>query len=154
MKKKTVNVYTDGSYSDSDLLPCSGVGVWFGENHPWNVAQAGFAKSSNEAELSGVETGYKIIFTAPKKKKCKYVICTDSSSVVNAITNKKPFKPTAHRENKILNNIFSFQTKKGVDVDIKLVKGHSGLPGNDGAHKLANQGRKTALKVVRLLKRR
>lgn len=136
------NVFTDGSFTGGydKGSGYGGIGVWFGENHPDNVAaqMVGPEKCSQQAELEALLEAYKIIFKRHDKR--TYEIYCDCQSAINLVNMPylvhSRFKETVERIHTYKNAIPATCT-----VYLTRILGHNGNPGNERAHYLANMGR-------------
>lgn len=157
------HVYTDGACSNNQnkKLAIAGVGVWFGDDDERNVSEKleGEIQTNNRAELTALIRAIEVFFT-PKNKKQKVeetdetvkivkhlILHTDSQYCKDGIekwivnwkkngwktSNKKPVK------NKDLWEQLD-RLREEHPIKFEWVRGHSKVPGNEKADKLAVKG--------------
>ncbi|GLB43513.1 putative RNase H [Lyophyllum shimeji] len=143
-------VYCDGSCRGNGKVGCyAGVGVWWGENDPRNIAErCPGDQTNNRAELIAIA---RVLETTPKSKK-SLLIKTDSQYSINCFEKwlpswiSKGYKTSSGDPVKNLGIIkyvdalFKERRLFGQTVQLQYVKGHSGDRGNDGADAQANLG--------------
>lgn len=152
-----LSIYTDGACKennqrDSSIRKC-GYGVWFGHEHPRNIGLPFPLEnpSNNRAELYAILAALNAIRTQTDQQNVE--ILTDSQYSIDCMVKwmsgwkRNQWKLTNHKPVKnqdILKPIDAKLSSLLSDHDIKVsfsyVKGHSGIPGNEGADRLANQG--------------
>lgn len=140
-----IYVYTDGSHSyDQDNgKSFSGHGVWFGSKHPDNVCGSGRATSALKAELMAIKAALDIIVNRQDAR--RYKICIDSREAYwSALSGTYMFPSDA----KLVASISWLIDKKHCGqgtIFFELIRGHSGIYGNECADTLAHKGRLRAI---------
>lgn len=143
-------VYSDGACKGNGKVGSyAGVGVWWGENDPRNIAErCPGDQTNNRAELIAI---VRVLETTPKSKK-PLLIKTDSQYSINCFQEWLPrwicnkFRTAVGQPVKNLGIIrylaalFNERELFGQRVHLQYVKGHSGDRGNDGADAQANLG--------------
>ena len=147
---QTATVYIDGSCikNGSDSAK-AGYGLYWGDNHPWNGS---YALSSEEGAINNkaeLKAAIKAIEIAKENHIDVLFINSDSKYVVSGATewswnwSKNGWRtstgePVKNKEEwvQLLNLIQSSE----MSVSWKHVPGHSGIPGNEEADRLAFQG--------------
>nr|XP_033791694.1 ribonuclease H1-like [Geotrypetes seraphini] len=145
-KGNSAVVYTDGCCASNGRSDArAGIGVYWGPNHPLNVAERLSGRQTNQR--AEIQAACRAIKQAKSENVNKLVLCTDSMFTINGITkwaknwrandwkrvtgeevvNKKDFKK--------LENL-----SRGMDITWRHVPAHSGYPGNEAADKLARAG--------------
>ncbi|RDW49984.1 hypothetical protein B0I75DRAFT_167791 [Yarrowia lipolytica] len=130
--ERIYKVYTDGGY-----------GVWFGENHPDNVAASlrGGNQCSQQAELQALVDAYRI--TCDRQDGRIYEIHCDCQTAIDLVNisclNYCRFRSTVDK-------IRQYKQRSNATIFLLRVLGHNGDPGNERAHYLANMGRKSCFK--------
>ncbi|XP_051173775.1 ribonuclease H1-like [Leptopilina boulardi] len=146
-----VSVYTDGSCSFNGLQNAkAGIGVWFGQNHPLNVSEPIFGRSTcNVAEIMAVTKAVNVAKEAGIKKLRIY---TDSKFVVQSVTTWMPkWKINGWKGSKkkpVINKnelITLDEALKSIEVSWIHVSSHSGIHGNEMANLLAKEGIETTV---------
>ncbi|KAK6188968.1 hypothetical protein SNE40_005035 [Patella caerulea] len=146
-----VEVYTDGAcFNNGKNGACSGIGVFWGVNDKRNTSEklAG-RQTNNRAEIHAA----RVAIEQAKKRKIKNLILhTDSEFLINSITKWiKGWKRNGWilSSGKPVVNKDDFQeldeALKGINVKWVHVRGHCGIPGNEAADRLANEGAKKSL---------
>lgn len=148
--ERIYKVYTDGSHTAEKRKLCedgsfhcelgySGYGVWFGENHPDNVAakSEGGIQCSQQAELQALVEAYRII--SERQDGRTYEIYCDCPTAIDLVKMSCltycRFRPTVER-------IRKYRKRSNSTICLLRVLGHNGDVGNEHAHYLANMGRK------------
>lgn len=141
-----VNVYTDGACSSNGYKNAvAGIGVWFGEDHPLNVAAPAVGRqTNNNAEIQAVTIAARKAKGAGVKK---LKIITDSQFLIKCINQwmpkwKKNGWKTAKNE-PVINKIELLEMEealKSLNIVWEHVNGHVGIHGNEMADKLARAG--------------
>lgn len=144
--KPVYEVYTDGSL----LGGTAGIGVYFGENNPDNVAEqfGQEGETSQRAELAAIKAAYSVIIE--RNNGHKYVIYSDSEYSINCLTDwykswEKNGWKTATGETvanqDLIKKILQLQKEPACDgkVDIKKVQAHGTSHGNNMADKYAKE---------------
>ncbi|KAF9453889.1 ribonuclease H-like protein [Macrolepiota fuliginosa MF-IS2] len=143
-------VYSDGACKgNGQAAPVAGVGVYWGPNDQRNIAErCPGDQTNNRAELIAI---IRVLETAPVERN-KLLIKTDSQYSINCF---KQWLPTWRENNfltstgsspknigiiKYLSALLKERGRRGQQVLLQHVKGHSGDPGNDGADAQANIG--------------
>ncbi|XP_078037200.1 ribonuclease H1-like [Augochlora pura] len=141
-----VIVYTDGACSSNGCDNAqAGLGVWFGDDHPLNVSQPVFGRTTNNnAEIQAVT------IAARKAKEVgveKLKIITDSKFLIQCITiwmpkwKKNGWKTAAGRP--VVNKVELLEMEEALnllEIVWEHVNGHQGIYGNEMADKLAKEG--------------
>lgn len=138
-EKVTHSVCEDGSYSSHYQQAYSGYGVWFGENHPDNVASKyeGGIQCSQQAELRALEQAYRII--SERQDGRTYEIYCDCPTAIDLV---KLSCLTYCRFRRTVDRIRQYKRSSNATICLLRVLGHNGDVGNEHAHYLANMGRK------------
>lgn len=129
----SVVMYTDGSGTVSSNV--AGIGVVI-EGAPFGTVELGECiglGSNNVAELTAIFRGLQEI---PDRNR-QIIVRSDSEYAIGSLT--KNWNSKANRE-LILNIREDIAWRKGL-VSFEHVRGHVGIPGNERADQLANQGR-------------
>ncbi|KAF8079107.1 ribonuclease H-like domain-containing protein [Lyophyllum atratum] len=143
-------VYSDGACKGNGTVGSyAGVGVWWGENDPRNIAErCPGDQTNNRAELIAI---MRVLETTPKSKR-PLLIKTDSQYSIKCFDEWLPgwvrnnFRTAAGQPVKnpgiirYLAALFEARKLFGQEVRLQYVKGHSGDRGNDGADTQANIG--------------
>ena len=127
-------IYTDGSAAEGTRDGGSAVVVTTGDPREPEVVQeikirGRTLTSSYEEEREALQEAAKWIETNTRAGNNKVMICTDSQSLVEAISNSS----------KDTENIRSSLNRAGAHTIIQWVPGHVSIPGNEMADKLANE---------------
>ncbi|XP_063972789.1 ribonuclease H1-like [Diachasmimorpha longicaudata] len=141
-----VDIFTDGACSGNGYRGAkAGFGVYFGENHPLNVAKPVVGRpTNNNAEIQAVTEAALI---AKKNGMCKIRINTDSQFLISCLTQWMPgwkrrgWKTASNQP--VINKeelIDMEQALTGLDYEFNHVRGHSGIRGNEEADRLARLG--------------
>ncbi|XP_011308876.1 ribonuclease H1-like [Fopius arisanus] len=141
-----VDIFTDGACSRNGYNGAkAGFGVWFGHNHPLNVAKPVEGRpTNNNAEIQAVTESALL----SKKHGIKKIrINTDSEFLIKCMTQWMPtWKArgwkTASNEPVVNKDELIKMEKalKGLNYEFNHVRGHSGIQGNEEADKLARLG--------------
>ncbi|KAG6856024.1 hypothetical protein H0H87_008341 [Tephrocybe sp. NHM501043] len=143
-------VYSDGACKGNGKPgSIAGVGVWWGENDPRNIAErCPGEQTNNRAELIAI---VRVLESTPKSKK-PLLIKTDSQYSMKCFNE---WLPKWSRNNfrtaggepvknvgviKYVSALLKARGLMGQEVRLQYVKGHSGDMGNDGADAQANLG--------------
>ncbi|KNZ76361.1 Ribonuclease H [Termitomyces sp. J132] len=143
-------VYCDGACKGNGQLgSVAGVGVWWEENDPRNIAErCPGDQTNNRAELIAI---VRMLETTPKSKR-PLLIKTDSQYCIKCFFQWLPkwrynnFRtsggnPVKNVEIiKYVSALLEVRALVGQPVRMEYVKGHSGDRGNDGADAQANKG--------------
>jgi len=143
-------VYSDGSCRGNGKVgSVAGIGVWWGRNDPRNLAErCPGAQTNNRAELIAI---VRVLETTPKSK-VPLMIKTDSQYSINCFRQWMPkwsrngFRTADGQPVKnqpvirYLSALLDVRARVGQKVELKYVKGHVGIEGNEGADMLANRG--------------
>lgn len=143
-------VYTDGAceHNQTPSKRRAGVGVWFGERHPYNVSRRPFGMdTNNQAELEAILDAVQIIRTRLDPT-CKYhwILKTDSNYSVKCITQywpswerrggmKSDGKPAIHYD--LVTNIVKILRGRPDHITLKYIPREE----NEYADTLAKEGR-------------
>jgi len=142
-------VYTDGACSNNGQFGArAGVGVWWGEGHPLNIAQpvSGDKHTNNTAEIQAACLSISQAMGAGIRK---LEVNTDSQFLINCVTNwmakwkKNGWKTGSGQEVKNKEDLLEIdKLLQGGRVEVKWnhVKGHSNVRGNNEADRLAVKG--------------
>ncbi|CAJ0936185.1 unnamed protein product [Ranitomeya imitator] len=148
-------VYTDGCCSCNGRLKArAGIGVYWGPNHPLNVAERLEGRQTNQR--AEIQAACKALEQAKSQNITKLVLYTDSMHTINGITKwihswkLNDWKMSTGKE---VINRRDFEKldglTQGLDVKWMHVPGHAGFGGNEEADKLAREGAlKPALDTV------
>lgn len=142
-----VTVYTDGACSKNGTgHGKAGIGVWFNDGHPLNVAAPVKGRATNnEAELQAVQVAAEVAAGSGIQKLC---IFTDSKFTINCMTSwigkwKKNNWKTQSGE-PVINKESVLALEKALNsleaVKWVHVRGHQGNHGNEQADRLARSG--------------
>lgn len=133
-----IKIYTDGACSGNPGPAGIGVVLNFNE-HSKEISEYIGQGTNNIAELKAIQKGLALI----KRRDIPVCIFTDSQYCVGVLS--RNWHANANRE--LISEIKSL-ISLFIDVQIKKVSGHSGLPGNERADQLAvkavSKGRKGA----------
>ncbi|CAO4367424.1 unnamed protein product [Caenorhabditis nigoni] len=127
--------YTDGSCLSQGLInPRAGFGVFWGNDHPWNCyGTVPGLPNCHRAEIFGAVMATQL---AIDHKQPKITIRTDSQVVMRALREMEIEKfPHSHD---LFEEIEKF--RNWIHIDVEYVKGHSGVPGNVQADRIAKKG--------------
>ena len=143
-------VYTDGACSNNGKKYArAGIGIFFGENDPRNIAQELSGKKTNNiAELTAIIVAYHVLEDEIDFGE-EIIICTDSQYAMRCCTTygekcaKKGWKKEIPNKDLVKRAYQLFKDKK--NIKFKHVLAHTGLKdrhsvGNAGADRLANEG--------------
>ena len=129
-KDNYIDIYTDGSSYYDGVRRYSGIGVFFGDNNKRNISALVGDTNNNESEILACIEALKII-----KDEYYFVnIYTDSRLVtdgMNKICSITKFGDLFEQINELANSF--------VKINWILVKGHSGIYGNEKADELSRQ---------------
>ncbi|XP_069584147.1 ribonuclease H1-like [Ranitomeya imitator] len=139
-------VYTDGCCSCNGRLKArAGIGVYWGPNHPLNVAERLEGRQTNQR--AEIQAACKALEQAKSQNITKLVLYTDSMHTINGITKwihswkLNDWKMSTGKE---VINRRDFEKldglTQGLDVKWMHVPGHAGFGGNEEADKLAREG--------------
>ncbi|XP_077147495.1 ribonuclease H1-like [Ranitomeya variabilis] len=139
-------VYTDGCCSRNGRLKArAGIGVYWGPNHPLNVAERLEGRQTNQR--AEIQAACKALEQAKSQNITNLVLYTDSMHTINGITKwihswkLKDWKMSTGKE---VINRKDFEKldglTQGLDVKWMHVPGHAGFGGNEEADKLAREG--------------
>lgn len=143
-----VQVYTDGSCEGNGLHNAvAGLGVYFDDNHPLNVAKPVTGRATNN--VGEIQAACEAIRIAKRCKVPKLCLNTDSQFLINAVTSWMPsWKRNNWKLQKggMVKNVEDFKVLDELIKDSTLeirwnyVKGHAAIKGNEEADKLARHG--------------
>jgi len=143
-------VYTDGACPNNGKGGArAGVGVWWGPDHPLNYSRraTGEKQTNNVAEI---QAGIVAIRQAVAAGRTKLIIHTDSQFLISCVTQwlqgwkRKGWvtasgQPVKNKDDlMVLDKLI--QENKDLQIRWNHVKGHSNVPGNEAADKLAVEG--------------
>ncbi|GMG19310.1 unnamed protein product [Ambrosiozyma monospora] len=148
---KIIHVYTDGSHGH--MLPGHpvGCGVFFGDNDKKNVCERIISpiQSSLSSELHAIKLClFTIIRYDLGNASNKYVINCDSKFAIDCLTSREKessvvrgaYNDVVQQCDEYLDVINTVYKARGWgELEFKLVKGHSGVYGNEMAHALARK---------------
>ncbi|XP_076011121.1 ribonuclease H1 [Genypterus blacodes] len=143
---EAVVVYTDGCCSGNGKSGArAGIGVYWGHNHPLNVAEPLDGRQTNQrAEL---QAACKALEQAKEKDIKKLVLYTDSKFTINGVTKwVKNWKVNGWRlkaGGEIINKddfVKLDRLNQEVDVVWLHIPGHAGYRGNEEADRLSREG--------------
>ncbi|KAJ6520198.1 ribonuclease H-like protein [Mycena sanguinolenta] len=142
-------VYTDGACKGNGQAgSVAGVGVWWGEGDPRNIAErCPGDQTNNRAELIAI---LRVLEETPRTKK-PLLIKSDSQYSINCFSEWLPkwkrngFKTASGDVKnapliKYLSAHLDARALRGQKVRLQYVKGHAGITGNEGADTQANIG--------------
>ncbi|XP_071117675.1 ribonuclease H1-like [Haliotis cracherodii] len=140
------SVYTDGAcFNNGKKGAVAGIGVFWGPGHKNNCSERlGGRPTNNRAEI---HAAVKAVKQAKSMGHKNLVINTDSEFLINCITKwikgwkKKGWKTAAGSDVANKEDIQTLdEALQGLNVKWMHVRGHQGVPGNEAADKLANEG--------------
>ncbi|KAM9316098.1 ribonuclease H1 [Gastrophryne carolinensis] len=141
-------VYTDGCCArNGRRRPQAGIGVYWGPNHPMNVAEKLEGRQTNQR--AEIQAACKAIEQAKAQNLSKLVLYTDSMFTINGITKwihtwkKNGWKLSTG--SKVVNrDDFEKLDRllRGIEVKWMHIPGHAGFGGNEEADRLAREGAK------------
>lgn len=140
-------VYTDGACENNGKPNAkAGIGVWFGEKHPWNVSEPVKGKATNNT--AEIQACIEALRVAHQEDILNVIIKTDSKFVIDCMTQwihnwKKNGWRTAKGEdvkNKEDLQRLDSMAKQMESVKWVHVRGHKGHRGNEEADALARAG--------------
>ncbi|XP_052070537.1 ribonuclease H1-like [Mytilus californianus] len=143
---EAVTVYTDGGcFGNGRKGATAGIGVYWGDNHPDNLSERlGGRQTNNRAEIHATA---RAISQAKARGITNLVLKTDSQFCINGITNwihkwkRNGWKLSTGQP--VINKADFEELEsslQGINVKWVHVRGHRGVPGNEAADKLANEG--------------
>lgn len=145
-----VTVYTDGACQKNGRAGAvGGLGVFWGKEDPRNVSAHVAEATNNICELKAIEVALDGIAREPFSASTHYVIASDSKYAMQCVTTwyqgfvRRNWMAVAGGAVKNKDLIISIRTKLealGDKVSLTYVKGHSGIPGNEEADRLAVAG--------------
>ncbi|KAK6639700.1 hypothetical protein RUM43_007975 [Polyplax serrata] len=141
-----VHVYTDGAcHSNGKKGAKAGIGIWFGDCHPLNIAEpVDGSATNNSAEIQAARVAIELAVKAGVKK---LKIHTDSEFLINCVTkwihrwkkNNWTLVDGGKVKNRTeLEKLDAFASK--IEVRWEKVEAHVGIKGNEMADRLANEG--------------
>ncbi|KAL1694901.1 ribonuclease H-like domain-containing protein [Schizophyllum commune] len=144
-------VYTDGACSGNGKAgSMAGVGVWYGAGDERNISErCPGDQTNNRAELIAIA---RVLETFPYKRDRPLKIMTDSKYSIQCFRDwihnwrnrdwrKANGEPVLNVGLiKYIDSLLEFRSRLGHKVRLEHVRGHSGVPGNEGADKLAVAG--------------
>jgi len=143
-------VYTDGACPNNGRGGArAGVGVYWGDHHPLNYSSRveGDMQTNNVAEIQAAVVAVRQAVTAGRDK---LLIHTDSEYLINCVTKwmqgwkKKGWKTASGQVAKNKDDLEKLDklilANKGLVIRWNHVRGHSNIPGNEAADRLAVAG--------------
>ncbi|XP_040283486.1 ribonuclease H1 isoform X2 [Bufo bufo] len=139
-------VYTDGCCSRNGRKEArAGIGVYWGPNHPMNVAERLEGRQTNQR--AEIQAACRALEQAKSENINKLVVFTDSMHTINGITKwihswkGNNWKMSTGKE---VINREDFEKLdrlvQGLDVKWMHIPGHAGFGGNEEADRLAREG--------------
>ncbi|XP_039637864.1 ribonuclease H1 isoform X2 [Perca fluviatilis] len=146
-----VVVYTDGCCSNNGQKGArAGIGVYWGHNHPLNVAERLHGRQTNQR--AEIQAACRALELAKENDIKKLVLYTDSKFTINGVTSwVKNWKLNGWRlksGGKITNKddfVKLDQLNAEVEVVWMHIPGHAGYRGNEEADRLSREGAVKAL---------
>ncbi|KAM4772561.1 ribonuclease H1-like isoform 1-T2 [Rhinophrynus dorsalis] len=146
-------VYTDGCCSRNGRLKArAGIGVYWGPNHPLNVAERLEGRQTNQR--AEIQAAIRALEQAKKQNLTKLVLYTDSMFTINGITKwihswKSNGWKLSTGQSVINKEDFEKLDQLTVGLDIKWmhIPGHAGFGGNEAADRLAREGAQKTLET-------
>ncbi|AKU37500.1 Ribonuclease [Scale drop disease virus] len=141
-----VVVYTDGCcLSNGQKQARAGIGVYWGYNHPLNVAERLVGQQTNQR--AEIQAASKALQQAQENKIKKLVVYTDSMFTINGVTkwvkNWKQNGWRLHGGGSVVNKD-DFMKLDQLNLELEVVwlhiPGHAGYKGNEEADRLAREG--------------
>ncbi|KAM4043192.1 ribonuclease H1-like isoform 1-T3 [Anomaloglossus baeobatrachus] len=139
-------VYTDGCCSCNGRVKArAGIGVYWGPNHPLNVAERLEGRQTNQR--AEIQAACRALEQAKRHNITKLVLYTDSMHTINGITKwihswkLNDWKMSTGKE--VINRV-DFEKldrlTQGLDIKWMHIPGHAGFGGNEEADRLAREG--------------
>ncbi|XP_012818071.1 ribonuclease H1 isoform X1 [Xenopus tropicalis] len=142
----SVVVYTDGCCSQNGRLKArAGIGVYWGLNHPLNLAEKLEGRQTNQR--AEIQAACRALELAKSQNITKLVLYTDSMFTINGITKwihswkRNGWKLTTGK--KVINREDFEKLDKltqGLDIKWMHIPGHAGFEGNEAADRLSREG--------------
>ena len=136
-----IHIYTDGSAFKGTINAGYGARVQFPDQTCEELSDSCGAHSSNyEAEAKAIEASLQHIsnlFSQTVKQRNNIVIFSDAKSVLEALNNEDPNDKTIRKLSRTISN---FIAAHSVNITLQWIPGHTNIPGNEQADKLAKQG--------------
>ncbi|KAM4528721.1 ribonuclease H1 [Fundulus diaphanus] len=141
-----VVVYTDGCCSGNGRDRArAGIGVYWGRNHPLNVAERLHGRQTNQR--AEIQAACRALEQAKQNNIQKLVLYTDSKFTINGVTSwVKNWKLNGWRlksGGQVINKE-DFMKLEGLNSELEVVwmhiPGHSGYSGNEQADRLSREG--------------
>ncbi|XP_037541162.1 ribonuclease H1 [Nematolebias whitei] len=141
-----VVVYTDGCCSANGQIGArAGIGVFWGHNHPLNVAERLQGRQTNQR--AEIKAACRALDQAKQNNIQKLVLYTDSKFTIHGVTNwVKNWKLNGWRlkSGGPITNKEDFVELDGLNSEVDVVwmhiPGHSGYRGNEEADRLSREG--------------
>ncbi|KAM7368342.1 hypothetical protein PAMP_014568 [Pampus punctatissimus] len=141
-----VVVYTDGCCSANGKVGArAGIGVYWGHNHPLNVAERLHGRQTNQR--AEIQAACKALEQAKEKNIKKLVLYTDSKFTINGVTSwVKNWKLNGWRlkSGGPITNKEDFVKLDKLNAEMEVVwlhiPGHAGYRGNEEADRLSREG--------------
>ncbi|TKS76175.1 Ribonuclease H1 [Collichthys lucidus] len=142
----SVVVYTDGCCSANGRLGArAGIGVYWGHNHPLNVAERLQGRQTNQR--AEIQAACKALEQAKENNIKKLVLYTDSKFTINGVTSwVKTWKLNGWRlkSGGPIVNKEDFVKLDGLNAQVEVawlhIPGHAGYRGNEEADRLSREG--------------
>ncbi|KAL3318432.1 Ribonuclease H1 [Cichlidogyrus casuarinus] len=138
-------VYTDGSCKGPQSNRRAGIGIFWGDNHPWNLSKKVVGKQTNiKAEMDACSEA---IEHALSKEVPKLIIRTDSEFTMKVVEQWLPkwqrngFRLANGQEVKnsdAVRRLAKAANNPRIKIKFEHVRGHKGIYGNTQADQLAN----------------
>ena len=136
-----IHIYTDGSAFKGTMNAGYGARVQFPDQTREELFESCGAHSSNyEAEAKAIDASLhhiSNIFQQKVKQSNNIVIFSDAKSVLEALRNEDLKDMTIRKLTRTISNFIAAHT---VDITLQWIPGHTNIPGNEHADKLAKQG--------------
>lgn len=146
LRPGTLVVYTDGACLGNGTQGArAGVGVWFGPGDARNLAQrvaAAHRQTNQTAEVLAALAALRAL-----ARDTPVCVCTDSTYVVRAMNEwrhawnrRGPAAWDKLKNRNVLRALSDAVDERTADTLFQYVPGHAGVPGNEEADALAQQG--------------
>ena len=136
-----IHIYTDGSAFKGTMNAGYGARVQYPDQTREELFESCGAHASNyEAEATAIEASLQHIsniFKQKVKQRNNIIIFSDAKSVLEALRNEDLNDMTIRRLSRTISDFIAAHT---VDITLQWIPGHTNIPGNEQADKLAKQG--------------